>query len=141
MNIAIVGSGYVGLVAASCFAELGHEVICVDEDKQKIAALQRGECPIHEQFLPELLKEYRGNRLIFTDSLANGIAKAQLVFIAVGTPADTNGDADMAAVEAVAREIARCIAAYKVIVVKSTVPVTTGEKLRQVLIRHGCDPT
>src|SRR4051812_20578574 len=133
MKITIVGSGYVGLVAAGCFAELEHNVICVDNDPAKLAALGRGDCPIHEEFLPELLKDYRGNRLIFTDDLAGAVAESEVVFIAVGTPAQPNGEADLSHVENVAREIARGINGYKVIVEKSTVPVFTAGWVRRIL--------
>src|SRR5579859_6121955 len=102
MRVGIVGSGYVGLVAAACFAELGHEVICVDNDAAKIAALEAGEVPIHEEFLPELLARHRGRRLQFSGSLADAVRDCEVVFIAVGTPATPNGDADLSFVEAVA---------------------------------------
>lgn len=141
MKIAIIGSGYVGLVAAGCFAELEHQVVCVDNDPQKLAALARGECPIHEEFLPELLKDYRGNRLIFTDDLAAAVAGSEVVFITVATPAGEGGRADVSGVERVTREIARGFAkdghGYKVIVEKSTVPVGTAERLERVLTSSG----
>src|SRR5437868_15093496 len=86
MKIAVVGSGYVGLVASACFAELGHEVICVDNDPEKLAALVRGETPIHEQYLPELLARHRGQRLKFSASLPEAVRASSVVFVAVGTP-------------------------------------------------------
>src|SRR3954463_3912606 len=108
MQIAIVGSGYVGLVAAACFAEIGHDVVCVDQDKTRIAALLAGEVPIHEEFLPELIKRHRGTRLAFTTSLPHAAKAASAVFIAVGTPMADSGEADLCAVEAVAMELAGC---------------------------------
>jgi UDPglucose 6-dehydrogenase len=109
MKIAVVGSGYVGLVAGACFAELGHDVILVDNDEQKLAALQRGDCPIHEKFLPELLKRHRGNRLEFIGDLPRAVRLSQLIFIAVGTPPKEDGDADLSYVESVARGISGAI--------------------------------
>src|SRR4051812_16037578 len=137
MKIAIIGSGYVGLVAAGCFAELEHDVLCVDNDASKLAALARGECPIHEEFLPELLKDYRGNRLVFTADLRGAVAASEVVFIAVGTPPSAAGGADLSAVEEVAREIARGINGYKVIVEKSTVPVFTAGWVGRILAMSG----
>ncbi|MBI2679000.1 MAG: UDP-glucose/GDP-mannose dehydrogenase family protein [Candidatus Koribacter versatilis] len=141
MKIAIIGSGYVGLVAAGCFAELEHDVLCVDNDATKLAALARGECPIHEEFLPELLKDYRGNRLVFTDDLCGAVAASEVVFITVGTPPGPEGGADLSSVEQVAREIARGVVlgngGYKVIVEKSTVPVFTAGWVRRVLTMSG----
>src|SRR5215470_16085292 len=86
IKISVIGSGYVGLVAAACFAELGHEVICIDNDANRVAALKRGEVPIYEQFLPELLERHRGKRLHFTGDLAQALRDSQVIFIAVGTP-------------------------------------------------------
>ena len=133
MNIAVVGSGYVGLVAAACFAELGHDVICVDNDHEKLAALERGETPIHEQYLPELLSRHRAQRLNFSSSLPDAVRASSVVFVAVGTPPRESGDADLSYVEAVAREIAQSLNGYKVIVEKSTVPVYTSEWIRRVM--------
>jgi len=135
--IAVVGSGYVGLVAAICFAEMGHEVMCVDNDERKVAALQGGDTLIHEEHLPELLKRYRNTRVTFTTDLAEATAKCDAIFIAVGTPQSDTGDADLSYVEAVASEIARHITSYKVIVEKSTVPVYTNEWIRRVIERNG----
>ena len=140
MKIAVVGSGYVGLVASACFAELGHEVICVDNDPEKIAALVRGETPIHEQYLPELLARHRGQRLKFSDSLPEAVRASSVVFVAVGTPPRETGDADLSYVEAVAREIAESLNGYKVIVEKSTVPVYTSEWIRRVMQLTGATP-
>jgi UDPglucose 6-dehydrogenase len=133
MKIAVVGSGYVGLVAAACFAELGHEVVCVDNDPEKLADLKRGETPIHEQYLPELLARHRGKRLSFSGSLPDAVRASSVIFIAVGTPPLESGDADLSFVEAVAREIARSLNGYKVVVEKSTVPVYTSEWVRRVM--------
>ena len=139
MKIAVVGSGYVGLVAAACFAELGHEVTCVDNDEQKVAALQRGETPIHEQYLPELLARHRRQRLKFSTDLQNAVRTSQAIFIAVGTPPLDSGDADLSYVEAVAREIAQSLNGYKVVVEKSTVPVYTNQWVRRVMQLAGAD--
>lgn len=135
--IAVVGSGYVGLVAAVCFAEIGHDVICVDNDERKVAALQGGDTLIHENYLPELLDRYRNTRVKFTTDLAQATREAQAIFIAVGTPQSETGDADLSYVEAVACEIARSIDSYKVIVEKSTVPVYTNEWIRRAMERNG----
>ena len=135
--IAVVGSGYVGLVAAVCFAEIGHDVICVDNDERKVAALQGGDTLIHESYLPELLDRYRNTRVKFTTDLAHATREAQAIFIAVGTPQSETGDADLSYVEAVACEIARSIDSYKVIVEKSTVPVYTNEWIRRAIERNG----
>jgi len=139
VKIAVVGSGYVGLVAAACFAELGHEITCVDNDEQKVAALQRGETPIHEQYLPELLARHRGHRLKFSSDLQEAVRTSSAIFIAVGTPPLDSGDADLSYVEAVAREIAQSLNGYKVIVEKSTVPVYTNQWVRRVMQLAGAD--
>ncbi len=137
VQIAVVGSGYVGLVAAMCFAEIGHSVICVDNDERKVAALQAGDTLIHENHLPGLLGKYRNTRVRFTTDLAEATRECQAIFIAVGTPQSDTGDADLSYVEAVASEIARSIDDYKVIVEKSTVPVYTNEWIRRVIERNG----
>ena len=137
IRIAVVGSGYVGLVAAVCFAEMGHDVICVDNDERKVAALQGGDTLIHENHLPELLEQYRNSRVTFTTDLGEATRESQAIFIAVGTPQSETGDADLSYVEAVASEIARSINDYKVIVEKSTVPVYTNEWIRRVIERNG----
>ncbi len=137
VTIAVVGSGYVGLVAAVCFAEIGHNVICVDNDQRKVDALKDGDSLIHEEHLPELLNRYRNNRVTFTTDLGAATAAADSVFIAVGTPQSENGDADLSYVEAVACEIARHLDSYKVIVEKSTVPVYTNEWVRKTVERNG----
>ena len=137
MKIAVVGSGYVGLVAGACFAELGHDVTLVDDDERKLAALQDGECPIHEEFLPELLKRHRGQRLSFTGDLPGAVRRSQIIFIAVGTPPKEDGQADLSYVESVAQGIAGAIDDYKVVVEKSTVPVYTNSWIRKVMLLNG----
>jgi UDPglucose 6-dehydrogenase len=137
VHIAVVGSGYVGLVAAVCFAEIGHTVLCVDNDERKVAALQAGDTLIHENYLPELLGRYRNNKIRFTTDLGEATRECDAIFIAVGTPQSETGDADLSYVEAVACEIARSITSYKVIVEKSTVPVYTNEWIRRTMERNG----
>lgn len=139
MRIAVVGSGYVGLVAGACFADLGHEVILVDNDQQKLAALRSGQVPIHEKFLPELLARHRGNRLTFSDDLKEAARLSAAIFVAVGTPPTERGEADLSYVESVAREISGGIDDYKVVVEKSTVPVYTSEWVRRIILRNGID--
>jgi UDP-N-acetyl-D-mannosaminuronate dehydrogenase len=123
MRIAVIGSGYVGLVSAACFAEIGHNVISVDNDSAKIGALERGEVPIHEQFLPELFERHRGHRLRFSTSVAQAVKQSDAIFITVGTPQSETGEADLSFVEAVAYEIAAAISEPTSIIEKSTVPV------------------
>lgn len=137
IKIAVVGSGYVGLVAAVCFAEMGHDVICVDNDERKVAALQGGDSLIHEDSLPELLEKYRNTKVRFMTDLAEATRECEAIFIAVGTPQSEAGDADLSYVEAVACEIARSITSYKVIVEKSTVPVYTNEWVTRSMERNG----
>jgi UDPglucose 6-dehydrogenase len=137
IKIAVVGSGYVGLVAAVCFAEMGHDVICVDNDEHKVLALESGDTLIHEKHLPELLERYRNRTIRFTTDLSEATRDCQAIFIAVGTPQSENGDADLSYVEAVACEIARSLTSYKVIVEKSTVPVYTNEWIRRAMERNG----
>jgi len=137
IKIAVVGSGYVGLVAAVCFAEMGHDVICVDNNERKVAALQGGDSLIHENFLPELLEKYRNTRVRFMTDLAEATRESEAIFIAVGTPQSEAGDADLSYVEAVACEIARSLTTYKVIVEKSTVPVYTNEWVTRSMERNG----
>jgi len=137
IKIAVVGSGYVGLVAAMCFAEMGHEVICVDNDERKVEALRGGDTLIHENHLPELLDRYRNKQVRFMTDLAEATRESSAIFIAVGTPQSDTGDADLSYVESVASEIARSVNGYKVIVEKSTVPVYTNEWIRRVIERNG----
>src|SRR6266853_907787 len=140
MHIAVVGSGYVGLVAGACFADLGHEVILVDNDEQKLAALKAGQVPIHENFLPELLGRHRGSRLEFSGDLQKAVRACEAIFIAVGTPPTEQGDADLSYIESVARSISGAINGYKVIVEKSTVPVYTSDWIRKIILRNAAPP-
>src|SRR6202142_3875040 len=136
--ITVVGSGYVGLVASACFAEIGHRVLCVDNDEDKVNKLNRGVVPIHEEFLPELLGRHRASGQVqFTTDLGHATKESQVIFIAVGTPQSQTGNADLSYVDAVASEIARAIKSYKVIVEKSTVPVYTNDWIRRGVDRGG----
>lgn len=131
MKITLYGAGYVGLVTAACFAELGNSVLCVDINKERIAKLQAGECPIHEPDLPELMaKNQQAGHLRFSDDLAAGVSHGFYQFIAVGTPQDNDGSADLRQVLAVASTIGQHINEYRVIINKSTVPVGTADKVR-----------
>ncbi|MFZ0302198.1 MAG: UDP-glucose/GDP-mannose dehydrogenase family protein [Terracidiphilus sp.] len=138
VSICVIGSGYVGLVAAACFAEMGHRVLCVDNDEAKVKTLCEGGVPIFEGHLPALLAKHSNRALSFTTDLAHAVEQSEAVFISVGTPQEIDsGAADLSFVEAVVSEIARCIRGYKVIVEKSTVPVYTNEWISRVLQRHG----
>jgi UDPglucose 6-dehydrogenase len=143
MDLAIIGSGYVGLVTGACFADVGHNVICVDNDAQKIKQLQAGEVPIYEPGLEEIIhRNVSAHRLRFTGSIEEGVENSQIVFIAVPTPQQPDGDVDLSFLEKVAREIAGVLTDYRVIVDKSTVPVKTGEKVAESIKRynrHGAD--
>ena len=140
VSICVIGSGYVGLVAAACFAEMGHQVTCVDNDEAKVRDLREGGMPIYEQHLPELLAKHRDQGVTFTSDLGEAVERSEAIFIAVGTPQGDTGAADLSYVEAVVSGIARVINGYKVIIEKSTVPVYTNEWVRRVLHRHGVDP-
>src|SRR3954447_26462003 len=140
MRITVVGSGYVGLVAAACLAELGHQVVCVDNDEHKVAMLRAGHTPIHEQFLPELLARHRGHNVEFSTSLRESVRGSTAVFIAVGTPQGGEGMADLSYVESVARELATAFDGYKVVIEKSTVPVFTHDWIRKVFVFNGAAP-
>jgi UDPglucose 6-dehydrogenase len=134
MNIAVIGTGYVGLVAGSCFAESGNDVSCVDNDAAKIERLKKGVIPIYEPGLPEIIeRNVREERLSFTTDLDAAVKKSLVIFVAVGTPPLPSGAADLSAVFSVAAAIGRTMDRYKVIVVKSTVPVGTSEKMREIL--------
>ncbi len=134
MNVCVVGTGYVGLVTGACFAEFGLRVVCVDKDEIKIQALKNGVIPIYELGLEELVKKnMREGRLAFTTDLGSAVENSLAIFIAVGTPSRQDGSADLSYVEAVAHDIARHMNGYKVIVTKSTVPVGTGERLREII--------
>jgi len=133
LNIAVIGTGYVGLVAGSCFAESGNDVICVDSDQDKIKALSKGQTPIYEPGLPELVqRNLAQGRLGFTTDLAAAVKKSFVLFIAVGTP-QVGGEIDLTAVRKVASEIGRSMKEFKVIVMKSTVPVGMTEQIRDVI--------
>src|SRR5262245_24722190 len=137
MNICVVGSGYVGLVTGAVFADLGNEVTCVDNVPEKIAMLEAGRIPIYEPGLEEMVaRNVADGRLAFTTDLAAAVKRAVIVFITVGTPPKEDGETDLGAVEAVAREIGQAMERYTVIVNKSTVPVGTGEFVRDVIVRH-----
>lgn len=141
MRIAVVGTGYVGLVVGACFAETGNQVICVDKDDAKVRSLRRGKIPIFEPGLEELVKRnFAEKRLSFTKDLAASVKKSDVIFIAVGTPMGEDGSADLQHVLGAAREIARAMNGYKVIVDKSTVPVGTSEKVRDVIRRETTHP-
>jgi UDPglucose 6-dehydrogenase len=141
VSICVIGSGYVGLVAAVCFAEIGHRVTCVDNDEAKVKMLREGGVPIYENHLPELLGRHLGRGVDFTSDLASAVEQSEAIFIAVGTPQGETGAADLSFVEAVVSEIARAVSSYKVIVEKSTVPVYTNEWISRVMHRHGVDPS
>lgn len=133
-NIAVIGTGYVGLVTAVCLADLGNKVICVDSDYKKIENLKKNIIPIYEPGLSELLqKNKKAKRISFSHSIKEAAVKSEIIFICVGTPANADGGADLSAVEKVACEIAQVIKSYKVIVGKSTVPALTGERIKQTI--------
>ncbi len=137
MNICVVGTGYVGLVTGAVFADLGNDVLCVDNDRAKIDSLRAGRMPIYEPGLEEMVtRNTEDGRLAFTSDLASGVRHADVIFIAVGTPPRDSGETDLSQVEAVAAEIGRAMDRYKVVVNKSTVPVGTGEFVREVIGRH-----
>jgi UDPglucose 6-dehydrogenase len=141
MKIAVIGTGYVGLVAGACLAEGGNDVICVDKDAAKIRTLTRGGIPIYEPGLEELVRRNRHERrLSFTTTLARAVRESAIVFIAVGTPQDEDGAADLQHVLAVAREIAAAMNGYRVIVNKSTVPVGTAARVREIIRRETTHP-
>ena len=137
MKLSIVGTGYVGLVTGTCFAEVGHHVICVDNDVNKVKMLQAGGIPIYEPGLEEMVKKnVAAGRLSFTASIAEGVEKSDVIFIAVPTPPQDDGSVDLSFIEKVARDIAAAITSYKIIVDKSTVPVNTGEKVSETIKRY-----
>src|SRR6187551_3303105 len=135
MRVAMIGTGYVGLVSGACFADFGHEVVCVDKDKEKIAALTRGEVPIYEPGLNDVVAiNARAGRLKFTTELSGAVAEADAVFIAVGTPSRRgDGFADLSFVYDAAREIARALDGFTVVITKSTVPVGTGDEVERIV--------
>jgi UDPglucose 6-dehydrogenase len=137
MNICVVGTGYVGLVTGAVFSDLGNDVVCVDNDQAKIDALRAGQMPIYEPGLEEMvIRNKDDGRLTFTTDLAAAVRQSDVIFIAVGTPPKETGETDLAHVEAVAAAIGRAMDRYKVVVNKSTVPVGTGEFVREVITRH-----
>jgi UDPglucose 6-dehydrogenase len=134
MHIAVIGTGYVGLVTGACFAEFGVDVTCVDIDADKIARLSAGEMPIYEPGLEQLVtKDMQSGRLRFTTDIKQAVEQALVIFLAVGTPPKSDGSPDLNSVEAAATSIAQHMNGYKVIVTKSTVPIGTGERLRQLI--------
>jgi UDPglucose 6-dehydrogenase len=141
MNICVIGTGYVGLVTGVCLAEFGMNVICVDNDRQKIDLLQQGKVSIHEPGLEDLvMRNMKEGRLSFSTSIQDGVGSSLVIFIAVGTPSNDDGSADLRSVEEVAKEIARYMDGYKVVVVKSTVPVGTCRRLKQLIQEHQLRP-
>jgi UDPglucose 6-dehydrogenase len=137
MNLTIIGTGYVGLVTGTCFAEAGHKVICVDKDAEKVKLLKGGGMPIYEPGLDELVvKNVKAGRLHFTNSTQEGVEKSDVIFIAVPTPAQPDGSVDLSFIEAVSREIAGAMTEYRIIVDKSTVPVRTGQKVADTIKRY-----
>jgi UDPglucose 6-dehydrogenase len=141
MNICVIGTGYVGLVTGACLAEFGMNLICVDNDQEKIDLLKQGKISIHEPGLDDLvLKNMREGRLSFSTSIRDGVASSLVIFIAVGTPSHDDGSADLRAVEEVAKEIGRYMNGYKAVVVKSTVPVGTCRLLKQLIQDHQAQP-
>jgi UDPglucose 6-dehydrogenase len=137
MNICVIGTGYVGLVTGCVFSDLGNEVVCVDKNREKIAMLERGEMPIYEPGLEEMVRRnVEDRRLFFTTNLARAVERSEVVFICVGTPPLANGDPDMSFVEEAAAGVAGALNRYKVIVNKSTVPVGTGNRVREIIEAH-----
>jgi UDPglucose 6-dehydrogenase len=137
MKLTIIGTGYVGLVSGTCFAEVGHHVICVDNDANKVKMLQAGGIPIYEPGLEELVKKnVAAGRLKFTSSTAEGVQNSDVIFIAVPTPPQADGSVDLSYIERVARDIAAAMTSYKIVVDKSTVPVKTGEKVTETIKRY-----
>ncbi|MBI4308398.1 MAG: UDP-glucose/GDP-mannose dehydrogenase family protein [Chloroflexi bacterium] len=140
MKVTIVGAGHVGLVTGACMAELGNDVLCVDNDVQKISLLNQGVLPLYEPGLGDMVTRNREKeRLRFSTSMAEGVESSEVIFITVGTPAQQDGSPDMSHVEAVAREIARCMKGYRLIIEKSTVPVRTGEWVKRTIRLHNGD--
>src|SRR6266850_2868488 len=137
MKLTIIGTGYVGLVTGACFAEVGHHVICVDNDANKVKMLQAGGIPIYEPGLDELVKKnVAQGRLSFTNSTQEGVENSDVIFIAVPTPPQPDGSVDLSFMESVSREIAQAMTSYKIVVDKSTVPVKTGDKVAETIKRY-----
>ncbi|MEO0107545.1 MAG: nucleotide sugar dehydrogenase, partial [candidate division WOR-3 bacterium] len=136
MKVCMIGTGYVGLVSGTCFAEIGHNVVCVDNDIKKIEILKNGKIPIYEPGLLEMVKKnVSEGRLKFTTSISEGVRESLFIFIAVGTPPKENGEPDLSSVEKVASEIGEAMEDYKIVVEKSTVPVQTGKWIRTIVER------
>ena len=134
MKISIVGAGHVGLVTGACFAEIGHQVLCVDNDAEKLELLRKGEIPFYEPGLEQLVRRHlETKRLCFSNSIREGVLRSAVIFIAVGTPSRPNGEADLSFVESVSHEIAQAMKGYRLIVEKSTVPVETGEWVHRTI--------
>lgn len=137
MRITIIGTGYVGLVTGTCFADSGNEVICMDINKEKINALNSGIIPIYEPGLKELIqKNIKEKRLSFTTNIKSAVRNSEIIFVTVSTPPKNNGETDLTAVKAAAMEIGQCINEYKIIVTKSTVPVGTSELIQKIILKH-----
>ena len=135
MKLCMIGTGYVGLVSGVCFADLGNEVICVDKDVDKISKLKRGIIPIYEPGLSELVKKnYKAKRLSFTTSISDAVQKSNIIFLCVGTPTKKNTNAaDLSQIFNAAKEVSRNIKSSKIIINKSTVPVTTGDQIEKII--------
>jgi UDPglucose 6-dehydrogenase len=141
MKLAVIGTGYVGLVAGACFAEHGNDVVCVDNDEAKVRMLRRGKIPIYEPGLEELVRRNRAEkRLTFTTALPAAVRRSDIIFIAVGTPQGDDGSADLQHVLGVAKDVARAMNGYKVLVDKSTVPVGTATRVREIVRRETTHP-
>lgn len=137
MNVTVIGTGYVGLVTGTCLSDMGNNVTCVDNDASKVAAMNEGKVPIYEPNLEELFhKNIKGNRLHFTTNLKEGIAGSTIIFLALPTPQDEDGSADLSYVEAVAHDLGKLISDYKIIINKSTVPVGTSDRVRDIISSH-----
>ena len=134
MNIAVVGTGYVGLVSGTCFAETGNNVVCVDIDKSKVEKMRNKQIPIFEPGLEELvIKNYKNKKLKFSTDLKDSIKKSDIIFICVGTPTKKNSNgADLTQIYSVSKEISKYINKFKIIITKSTVPVTTGDEIEKI---------
>ena len=135
MKLCMIGTGYVGLVSGVCFSDLGNDVICVDKDIKKVENLKKGIIPIYEPGLEELvLKNYKNNRLKFSTNLKDAVSKSDIIFICVGTPSKKKSNAaDLTQIFNVAKEIRSSISKFKIIITKSTVPVTTGDEIEKII--------
>ena len=137
MKLCMIGTGYVGLVSGVCFSDLGNDVICVDKDKNKIDLLKKGKIPIFEPGLSELvIKNFKNKRLTFSTNLKKSISNSDIIFICVGTPTKKGGSsADLSQIYNVAKEISSSINKFKIIITKSTVPVTTGDEIEKIIAK------